>query len=54
MTTNEYGVSVEDNEKVLELDSGGSMHNFVNILKSTESYDLKGRMLWYMNCRMFQ
>ena len=33
--------------KHLELNSGDSFHNFVNMLKTTELYSLKGWIWWY-------
>ena len=42
MTANRYKVSFEADESVLELYSGDWLHNFENILKTTELYSLKG------------
>lgn len=38
-----------EGENVLALDSGGGLHNLVNILKATNLYIFKGWVLWFVN-----
>lgn len=48
MTSNEYRVSLEGDENVLQL-MVVSFPMSVNMLTANELYTLNGRMLWYVN-----
>lgn len=48
VTTNGYGVFFRDDENILELESSEWLYNFVNILKTSQLYTLKGSVLWHV------